>query len=240
LILVTNDDGDSQGLRVLLDASKEFGESCVLAPNKQRSAVSRALTLHKPIRIHKINDEIFTINGTPADCVLFSIYSGEFQKPDLILSGINWGENACLGPLLGSGTVGACWQAALEGIPSIALSIHRDHYDWRDPDNWGDPGKLKETIVRIVRELRPKLGPKKFFNVNLPEDHENAKIVYTNQLQAKKYRTVIEKRVDPNKVPYYWITGEAETVKNGTDLYEIIVKKNITVTEISLTNFQHK
>ena len=111
-ILVTNDDGDSEGLRMLLEAAKKFGDAYVLAPSRQRSAVSGALTLHKPIRLHRVEKDFFTINGTPTDCSLFAIHSKEFRKPSLVLSGINWGDNTGIGTLLGSGTVGACWRAA--------------------------------------------------------------------------------------------------------------------------------
>ncbi|MFH1685326.1 MAG: 5'/3'-nucleotidase SurE, partial [Candidatus Micrarchaeota archaeon] len=76
IILVTNDDGDSEGLRSLVEAGAKFGDTYAIVPNRQRSAISRAITLHKPIRIHKITDKINSINGTPADCVLFSLNSG--------------------------------------------------------------------------------------------------------------------------------------------------------------------
>ncbi len=222
--------GTRQDCGLLSRLQKKFDSVYAIVPNKQRSAVSGALTLHKPIRLHKITEEIQSINGTPADCVLFSVYSGEFEKPALILSGINHGDNTCLGPLIQSGTVGACWQAALEGIPSIAFSLHTK--------DWGDKEKLTQTVIRIIEELRPKLGPDKFFNVNLPADHQPAKIIYMHKFQKKKYKTRIEKRADPSKVPYFWITGETNEAKEGTDLYEIVMNKNITISEISLSIFK--
>lgn len=237
-ILVTNDDGDSEGLRALLEAASQFGDAYALVPNRQRSAISRALTLHKPIRVHRIDEKISSINGTPADCVLFANHAGEFDKPDLILSGINWGDNTCLGPLIGSGTVGACWQAALDGVPSIAFSVRKASYDYHHKKGWGPREQLVSTAARIIKVLQPKLKPDNFFSVNFPENHKDAEIKYTHKFQRKKYSTKIERREDPNGVPYFWVSGEQNQVKEGTDVYEVSVKNRITISEISLHMFE--
>ena len=92
MIVITNDDGVSFGARALLKAAKKLDKAYAIVPNRQRSAVSRALTLHKPLRIHDEDEDIYTLNGTPADCVVFSLFSGEFEKPKIVLSGINWGN----------------------------------------------------------------------------------------------------------------------------------------------------
>jgi 5'-nucleotidase len=237
-ILVTNDDGDSEGLRALLEAASQFGQAYAIVPNRQRSAISRALTLHKPIRTHKIEDNISSINGTPADCVLFANHSGEFPKPDLVLSGINWGDNTCLGPLIGSGTVGACWQAALDGVPSIAFSVRKASYEYHQKKGWGPREELVNSAVRLIGELSPKLKPDNFFSVNFPEKHADAEIIYTHRFQRKKYSTKIERREDPNGVPYFWVSGEQNRAIKGTDLHEVAVKGKITVSEISLHMFE--
>ncbi len=236
-ILVTNDDGDSEGLRILLGVAKRFGKAHAIAPNRQRSAVSGALTLHKPLRLHRHDTDVHSVNGTPSDCVLFGLHSGEFERPDLVLSGINWGDNSGLGSLLGSGTVGACWQAALEGVPSIAFSITKGKGDWRDPASWGDRTRLSEKVAEIVEILRPKLGPDRFFNVNMPFDPEGAKVVHVKSMQRERYGTRIERRIDPEGRPYYWIIGSALRAVKGTDVHEVMVKKNIAITEISLSVF---
>lgn len=237
-ILVTNDDGDSPGLRMLLEVAKRLGDAYALVPNKQRSAVSGALTLHKPMRLHKIEKGIHSLNGTPADCVLFSIYSGEFKKPDLVLSGINWGDNTGLAGLIGSGTLGACWQAALEEIPSIAFSMHRRLKHWEDEGSWGDRKLIEKTVERIIDELKPTLFPNKFYNVNLPQDLSKAQTIFTNQLHKHRYRAKIEKREDPGGHPYFWMSGGAMEAEGGTDYHEVSVNKNITVSEISLHIFE--
>ncbi|MFH1785798.1 MAG: 5'/3'-nucleotidase SurE [Candidatus Micrarchaeota archaeon] len=236
-ILVTNDDGDSEGLRILLRVAEKFDKSYAIIPNRQRSAVSGALTMHKPIRLHKIEKNIHSINGTPSDCVLFSIFSDEFKKPDMVLSGINWGDNAGIDCLLGSGTVAACWQAALEGIPAIAFSMAKEKRDW-GKGNWGDKEKIANLVEDLIKELKPKLKPDKFFNVNLPLEPEDAEIVYMQKMQRDRFSVNIEKRTDPYGNPYFWINGVLKKVERGTDVYEVIENKKIVITEISLSVFE--
>ena len=238
MILVTNDDGDSEGLRILVEVAEKLERTIAIVPNRQRSAVSGALTLHKPLRLHRVGENIYSINGTPSDCVLFGSYSGEFEKPKLVLSGINWGDNSGIGSLLGSGTVGACWQAALEGIPSIAFSITKGNGDWHHKESWGDRHKIMNTVLKIVKMLKPKLTEEIFFNVNMPQDLRNAKIVHTNKMQRERYRTKIEKRLDPDGSPYFWIGGSPNKIEKGTDVYEVMERGNIAITEISLSVFK--
>jgi 5'-nucleotidase len=238
MILVTNDDGDTEGLRMLLAVASKFDDAYALVPNKQRSAVSGALTLHKPIRLHKIDDNIYSLNGSPADCVIFSMYSGEFKKPDLVLSGVNWGDNTGLAGLIGSGTLGACWQAALEKTPSIAFSMHRKNKHWKDKEEWGDRKQIMSIVGKIIEELKPQLLPDKFFSVNLPDELDDAKIVFTNHMHRHRYMPNITRREDPNGLPYFWMTGAATGDEEGSDYHEVAVNKNIAITEISLTFFE--
>jgi 5'-nucleotidase len=233
-ILVTNDDGESEGLRLLLGVAREFGNAYAIVPNRQRSAVSGALTLHKPIRLHKAGRDSYSINGTPADCVLFARYSGEFPKPDLVLSGINMGDNTGMAAIFGSGTLGACWQAAMEGVPAAAFSIKMRRAEWHERKEWANRDAVARKTGEILQELLPQLVPGKFFNVNYPDALESAKIVYTSSIQRMKYDTRVTRRTDPDGTPYYWISGAARKAENGTDAYEVLHKGNIAITEISL------
>jgi 5'-nucleotidase len=239
-ILVTNDDGYSTGLEILLRAAGEIGNAYALIPEKQKSAVSGAMTLHKPLRLNQRNDNIYELSGTPADCVLFSLYSKELPVPDIVFSGINWGDNAGMGPLIGSGTLGACWQGMLEGIPGIAFSRYTRHRNWRNPDSWGDKELLFRKTLEISEELIDKLdGDESFYTVNYPEKIENdTKIVETKKLQKRRFKTRVDKKTDPNNEPYYWISGSPRKRENGTDLYEISEKGNISVTRISMEYFE--
>ena len=240
-ILVTNDDGFCHGLEALFSVAKGIDKNAyAVIPSQQRSAVAMSLTLHKPLRLHKRGESVYEINGTPADCVLFSLYSKEFQKPSLVLSGINFGDNCGLASLLGSGTVGACWIAATEGIPAIAFSMYRNNKEWRDRKNWGDLEKMKEKTAEIIALLKPKMKPHTFFSVSLPNDLTNSKIVFNDRLQMVRFGTLVEKRDDPYGTPYYWIYGNFGRSEEGTDLYDVAVNRNIVISKIDLDKLANK
>ncbi len=238
MILVTNDDGDSPGLRMLLEAARKFDKAYAIVPDRQRSAVSGALTLHKPMRLRELDKDIHSLNGTPADCVLFSMYSKEFKKPKMVLSGINWGDNTGLASLIGSGTLGACWQATLEGVPSIAFSMRRRTKHWKSEKEWGDRKKMVRLVQDLIKELRPMLLPTKFFSVNLPEEPDPKRVVFTNHMHKHRYRAKITKRKDPHGHPYFWMTGGPTGTEKESDYHEVIVNKNIAITEICLSLFE--
>ncbi|MFH2106453.1 MAG: 5'/3'-nucleotidase SurE [Candidatus Micrarchaeota archaeon] len=242
MILVTNDDGYSRGLEMLLKAAKQVDEAYAVIPAKHRSAVSCALTSHKPLRFAKHSQDIYTLNGTPADCVLFSIYSGDVTKPDLILSGLNFGDNSGLSAIICSGTLGACLTASVEGVPAIGFSLCIPNRDaWRNKTEWGDETKIVEAIVKLIKELKSKIKDGMFFSVNLPmSDLDKAKIIYPEKLQRSRFKTIITKRNDPYDLPYYWLSGDYSNAEKGTDLYEVLVNKNITVTPISINMLYDK
>ena len=239
-ILVTNDDGDCEGLRMLLDVAEGFGATHAVIPDKQRSAVSGALTLHKPLRMRKVDARVDAVNGTPSDCVMFYLHSGHYQKPDLVLSGMNWGDNTGVGSILGSGTLGACWQSVLEGVPAIAFSIRKKGHNYHEKSAWGDRDVITARMTEIIRALLPKLDKENFFSVNMPEDPADAMIVNTNHLQRERFTTKIEKRLDPSGAPYYWISGAEKEIEEGTDADHVIKRKDITVSEISLRWFDRE
>ncbi len=236
-ILVTNDDGEGDGMRILLSVARRFGNAYAIVPNRQRSAISGALTLHKPIRLHDAGDGVSSINGTPSDCVLFAMYSGEFPKPDLVLAGINPGDNTGLEALFGSGTLGACWQAVLGGTPAIAFSVKKVKKEWHEK-RWANRDTLARRVAELVKELMPMMGRETFFSVNLPDKPEGARVVYTNEFQKNKFITRVTRRTDPNGMPYYWISGCSRKGDKGTDTYEVLHNGSITVSEISLGFFK--
>ncbi len=235
--LITNDDGDSAGLRVLLKAAQAIDDAYALIPHRQRSAVSKSLTLHKALRIHEKDGGIFELTGTPADCVLFALYSKEFKKPDFVLSGINFGDNTSLDSILSSGTLGACWQALIEGIPAIAFSLARTNREWRDQKNWSDVHELEKRTVEVIGLLRKKMKKNCFYSVNLPANISKAHVIFEKRLQRSRFRVFIDKRVDPSNHPYYWLCGDFKKYEKDTDTHAVNVENNITITEISLDTF---
>ncbi|TLY27688.1 MAG: 5'/3'-nucleotidase SurE, partial [Nitrospirae bacterium] len=125
-ILVTNDDGvTSPGLHALAAAMKKLGDVYVVAPDRERTAVGHALTLHKPLRINRLDKRVYSINGTPTDCVNLAIKKLLRNLPALVVSGINRGVN--LGDdVTYSGTVSAALEGTILGVPSIAVSQEGD------------------------------------------------------------------------------------------------------------------
>ena len=128
LILVTNDDGvHSPGILVLAEQLATLGEVVVVAPDRERSAVSHALTLHAPLRADELRPGFFAVDGTPTDCVNLAIHGLLVRKPDLVVSGINRGGN--MGDdLTYSGTVAAAMEATLMGVPALAFSLEAERF----------------------------------------------------------------------------------------------------------------
>src|SRR3990172_12816203 len=125
-ILVTNDDGvHSPGISALYQAMKKIGDPYIVAPDRERSAAGHSLTLHRPLKAEEIREHVFSLNGTPTDCVAVGINKLLPEKPSLVISGINKGAN--LGDdITYSGTVSAAIEGTIYGIPSIAFSLPTD------------------------------------------------------------------------------------------------------------------
>ena len=163
-ILLTNDDGiDSDGLRRLADAAQQFGDVWIIAPAQQRSAASHSITLHSPLDVYPFRYLIpgiqaFTCSGTPADCVRIGCTNIMPQKPDAVLSGINYGYNVA-SDIQYSGTVGAAFEAAFQGCLAIAVS------EAAVPCHEIADAFLKEILGDLLKQT---LSPNQVFNVNFP------------------------------------------------------------------------
>jgi len=204
-ILLTNDDGmDASGLGVLRRALEGFGELWIVAPEREQSAASHALTLHDPLRVRRLGERVFSVSGTPTDCVLVAvrgIHGLMEPKPDLVVSGVN------LGPNMGdditySGTVAAAIEGRLLGLPAMALSNAAWH-----PEHWDATEEVVRRIMKLflaTARLRDAL-----INVNIP-DLPLAEIrgIRLTHLGKRRYRDEIEARTDPRGRMYYWIGGE--------------------------------
>ncbi len=163
-ILITNDDGiHADGLIRLARAAKEFGEVYVVAPDRECSAMSHRITLREPIDVYPADFPIegvkaWKTTGTPADCVRFGILNIVREKPDLVLSGINYGYN-CGSDIQYSATVGAALEAACVGVHAIALS-----------EDFSDKHEVTDAYLsQMIAELAEKpLGRNQIWNVNFP------------------------------------------------------------------------
>ena len=127
LILLTNDDGYfAAGINALIKSLQDLAEVFVVAPDREKSATSLALTLHHPLRVKEIKPRLLAVDGTPADCVYLAMQKLLPRKPDLILSGINHGPNLGQQDVAYSGTVAGAIQGTFFGVPSLALSCLTD------------------------------------------------------------------------------------------------------------------
>src|SRR5207244_8358768 len=161
-ILVTNDDGyRSEGIQALAAALRELGDVTIVAPMLEASAIGHALTLRQPLRLEPIADRVFAVDGTPTDCVNLAVAQVIKGLPDLVVSGINKGWN--LGDdVTYSGTVAGALEAALLGIPALAVSLKstRARYDF------GPAARAAAAIAEAM--LRSPLPSRTFLNVHVP------------------------------------------------------------------------
>lgn len=203
LILVSNDDGiDALGIKVLRESVKNLGDVIVFAPEDNRSGASHSLSIHKSIKVKKIDDKTYSTDGTPTDCILYSVRGILERKPDIILGGINQGAN--LGSDVSySGTVAVAMEGALLGIPSVAFS-QIDFYNSFDPEF---AKKVTNWISRQV--LKHKLPEGIFLNVNLPAV-PNGKLKITC-LGNRIYRDEIVKVKEKKEEFVYSLEGESPT-----------------------------
>jgi 5'-nucleotidase len=230
LILCANDDGvSSRGLLAAAEALATFADVVVVAPETEQSAMSHSLTLHRPLRLRKVDVARWALDGTPADCVYLALHLGDPEgnhpppatpeeaerlsklrvlprRPDLVVSGINRGIN--LGQdVFYSGTVAAAREGALRGVPSLAISCEvvadaSGAYSY-------DPSHAAGLAVQLARSIiaAPRIAgePTLLLNVNLPAGP--VKGVRATRLGNRLWTEAVEARVDPRGRPYFWLSG---------------------------------
>jgi 5'-nucleotidase len=231
-ILITNDDGIlSEGIAALANLLKTLGEVWLIAPDRERNAISHALTLHRPLRINNLSFRHYAVNGTPADCVNIGIHYLLQEKPALIVSGINKGAN--LGNDINySGTVAAAVEGALMGIPSFAISLEgKQNFRFEPAANFA---------LRLARFILNKgLPSQTVLNVNVPDTDgkEIHEYLLTRQDTQARMNT-IEEKSDPRGGRYYWIgrihDGVEKDPANGKSDLEALRRKIISVTPLTI------
>ena len=208
LILVSNDDGiDAPGLAALAHHLGALGEVIVVAPETEQSARGHSITMREPLRIHRRRSGWFAVTGTPVDCVYLGLHHLTDRKPDLVVSGINRGTN--LGDDVHySGTVAAAREAAMNGLPAVAVSIDA-RPGRRDRDrHWDSAGLLAVHVSRML--LTNGLPEGTVLNLNVP-DVPAAQLtqLHVTRLGRRRYNPMVRVQTDPRGREYYWIGGDA-------------------------------
>ena len=238
IILISNDDGVySPGLLALKQALEQVGETRVVAPDHNWSASGHTKTMHKPLRVASVRledgSEALACTGAPSDCVALALLVLYPDLPDLVVSGINPGQNVGH-DVTYSGTVSAAWEAVIAGIPAIAVSVGAH----QEPDF----AYAADYAARLARKvLSSELERPLLLNLNVPNlpAHEITGVEIT-RLGQRLYRDVLDERRDPRGRSYYWIGGKPPTgiPEPGTDIGALSQGK-ISITPIQLDLTDH-
>lgn len=239
-ILVSNDDGvDAPGLLALKQALEKIAEVRVIAPEVNWSAAGHAKTLHRPLRIRptRLRDgsEAFKCDGAPSDCVAVALLGFFPERPSLVVSGIN--PNANVGKdITYSGTVAAAMEAAIDGVPAIAVSL-----DMKDGSDNYVPAA--DFAARLALRLQSQgLPGDTLLNVNVPDAAaEDIRGVEITRAGKRIYYDQLVRRDDPAGRPYYWIGGEkpgGDKDLQGTDIWALAHNK-ISITPIHMDMTSH-
>lgn len=231
--MLTNDDGiHSHGLQALADELQTLGRVVVIAPDRERSAIGHALTLHVPLRAEQIRTDQWAVSGTPTDAVSLGIHGILKEKPAIVISGINKGSN--MGDdLTYSGTVAAAMEATLMGVPAIAISSASRNYAY---DDFSDAAVVARQLAETV--LEHGLPADTFINVNVPEQKPLG-IRLTRQ-GKRVYADAVVKNRDPRGRLYYWIGAGEPGFQDleGTDFHAVQNGYvSVTPLHLDLTNY---
>jgi 5'-nucleotidase len=239
-ILLTNDDGfKAPGLTALYKEIKKISQAYIVAPDKEQSAAGHAITISHPLRAKTVkkNGSLlgYAVNGTPADCIKLGLQALIKKNIDLVISGINPGPNIGVSVLY-SGTVSAAVEAAILGVPAIAVSLTT----YKNP-KFSFAAKFTSSLVQKI--IKKRFPPHTLLNVNIPGlDKNKIKGVAVTTQCHSKFVESFEKRYDPRGNIYYWLTGYMESLdkRKNTDIGAIKQNKiSITPVHFDMTNHNY-
>lgn len=226
LILVTNDDGvHAEGIKALAKALRAVAEVAVFAPDRNRSGVSHAISLLRPLRVIELEPGWNQVDGTPADCVYLAVHDVLARRPDLVVSGVNAGPNLSF-DVHYSGTVGGAMEGTLLGIPGIAVSL-------TSPRHGSFDLAARFTTQLASWVLTSGMPPNTTLNVNVPGGTPTG--WQQTFLGHRLFRHSVERREDPRGLPYYWIGGVPDEPRDipGSDC-NAVAEGWISVTPLSV------
>lgn len=219
-ILVSNDDGQrAKGINILSERLRELGQLTIAAPDRNRSGASNSLTLDMPIRFEEVGEGVFSVAGTPTDCVHIALTTMMENRPKMVVSGINQGPN--LGDdVIYSGTVAAALEGRILGLPAIASSLVCDENDQTKHFE-----TAAEIVYRLVKHLQTApLPADTIINVNVPNlPLDEIKGLEVTRLGHRHRNNPCVSAEDPQGRPMFWIIPAVEEQDGGpgTDFHAI-------------------
>jgi 5'-nucleotidase len=228
-ILVSNDDGyQSDGVRALAGAVEDLGEVWVVAPEAEQSASSHAISIHRPLRLRKVRERWFAVDGTPTDCSWLGIHHVlKDRRPALVVSGINHGPNMA-DDVTYSGTIAAAMEASIIGVPAIAFSLAGS-----GAFDFGPAARFARALVRAA--LASELPSNLLLNVNVPAGVEPEGYAVT-RLGTHSYGSGVVEQKDPRGRSYFWIGGNEYQHEDipGSDCNAVLRDRLVSVTPLQL------
>lgn len=225
---MSNDDGVlSAGLEALAAAMAPLGEVWVVAPEVQQSAASHAISLHRPLRIRKVKERWYSVDGTPTDCAYLAIHHlMKDELPRIAVAGINHGPNLA-DDVIYSGTVAAAMEASLLGVPAIAFSLVS-----YKPSDFAPAARFARALVAAA--LSEVLPPRVLLNVNVPEGKPEGYAL--TRFGRHSYGNAVVENVDPRGRRYYWIGGNDYQHEDipGSDCNAVFDQHLVSVTPMLL------
>lgn len=239
-ILITNDDGiHAEGLAALERIAAHLSDDVwVVAPETDQSGLAHSLTMNDPLRLRQIDDKRFALRGTPTDCVIMAITHVMDEKPDLVLSGVNSGQNIA-DDITYSGTVAGAMEGALLGVRSIALSQAYNFEDNRRVVPWEVAETHAPSLLKTLIALEMPEGT--FLNVNFPKcRHDQVKGTRVSRQGKLLHGLFMEERHDGRGFPYFWLRFGRSPVptKSDTDI-AVLRDDHISVTPLKFDLTAH-
>jgi 5'-nucleotidase len=240
-ILLTNDDGvHAPGLALAEKIAREITDDIfVVAPEYDQSGVAHSLSLSDPLRLREISPRHFAVKGTPTDCVIMAVRKLMERPPDLVLSGVNSGQNVAE-DITYSGTIAAAMEGTILGVPSVAMSQVYDFFAGRRTIHWDCAEKHAGAVLRKL--IAAGIPSNVLVNVNFPACPPEAVTGVAVTVQGRRSTDLmhIEDRKDGRGNPYYWIAFQRSDFVPGfgTDL-EALEQNKISITPLKLDYTDH-
>lgn len=228
IIMVSNDDGHrAEGLAALVEVLEDLAEVWVVAPESEQSATSHSISLTRPLRLREVRPRWYAVDGTPTDCSWMGVHHVlKGRRPALVVSGINHGPNIA-DDVIYSGTVAAAMEAAIIGVPSIAISLAT-----RQDFEFGPSARFARSLVEAA--LAEPLPPNMLLNVNVPPGEPDGYVV--SRQGKHSYGADVVEKTDPRGRRYYWIGGNEYQHEDipGSDCNTVLEDGRIAVTPLTL------